>query len=494
MSSRRLAAAALTVLAMSVTTACGGSDDGSDASGAPSPAASQERLADQGPAPVGDRTGPAGQLTVANDPNLGPIITDASGFTLYRFTKDGPNPELSACDAACAKLWPPVPADGALAPAGVDDALLGAVTRGDGSRQLMFDGLPLYRYAKDAKPGQVAGEGVGKTWFASLPSDTVSSVQPGVDASGPSEEAPEGEAPPQEGEVGEEVLEALPGLSVVDDPELGEIVVDAKGRTLYRFVKDTDWPMTTACTGSCLDTWKRPRSWRRTTSRASTRNWSFPSIGLTGRSSRHSTAGRCTGSRAISSPVTSTVRARTASGSPSPPTAPWSRSSRCGGEEGFASGGGDDVTRDVPGINGRIRHRHQPLLGRAGHPHPNTTPPAPALPHMSHNTLDPGSARHALHEPNQRPRVAPGACGGGGLLDVLAGFVGFVNGVERVRTARLNKLWWDSKFTKDAPSVKRGPSAPASDRAPCSAAFCLSCLFRASAFCISSSCFRRPRL
>ncbi|GHH96413.1 SCO0930 family lipoprotein [Streptomyces capillispiralis] len=256
MSSRRLAAAALTVLAMSVTTACGGSDDGSDASGAPSPAASQERLADQGPAPVGDRTGPAGQLTVANDPNLGPIITDASGFTLYRFTKDGPNPELSACDAACAKLWPPVPADGALAPAGVDDALLGAVTRGDGSRQLMFDGLPLYRYAKDAKPGQVAGEGVGKTWFASLPSDTVSSVQPGVDASGPSEEAPEGEAPPQEGEVGEEVLEALPGLSVVDDPELGEIVVDAKGRTLYRFVKDTDWPMTTACTGSCLDTWK----------------------------------------------------------------------------------------------------------------------------------------------------------------------------------------------------------------------------------------------
>ncbi|MFJ4827294.1 hypothetical protein ACIP5L_28915 [Streptomyces bacillaris] len=49
---------------------------------------------------------------------------------------------------------------------------------------------------------------------------------------------------------------ALPGLSVAVDPELGEIVVDAKGRTLYRFTKDTAWPMTTACTGACLEKWK----------------------------------------------------------------------------------------------------------------------------------------------------------------------------------------------------------------------------------------------
>ncbi|MEU6058871.1 hypothetical protein [Streptomyces sp. NPDC047097] len=40
------------------------------------------------------------------------------------------------------------------------------------------------------------------------------------------------------------------------NPERREIVVDAKGRTLYRFTTDTDWPMTTACTGACLEMWK----------------------------------------------------------------------------------------------------------------------------------------------------------------------------------------------------------------------------------------------
>jgi predicted lipoprotein with Yx(FWY)xxD motif len=42
-------------------------------------------------------------------------------------------------------------------------------------------------------------------------------------------------------------------VSVVDDPELGEILVGPDGRTLYLFTADSG--TTTACTGGCADAW-----------------------------------------------------------------------------------------------------------------------------------------------------------------------------------------------------------------------------------------------
>ncbi|WP_405984792.1 SCO0930 family lipoprotein [Streptomyces sp. NBC_00872] len=247
---------ALTAAAIMLTAGCGGSEteDKSD-SAAPAAPVAQESLAGTPSDGADSRNGAAGQLTLANDPNLGAIVTDATGFTLYRFTKDGPNPTVSACEGDCAKLWPPVPADGATLPTGLDAALMGSVTRQDGSTQLTLAGLPLYRYAQDSKPGQTSGDGVGGTWFASLPEDKV----PGLDGVLGDSADPTGTGTdPGAGETGagDGAAAALPGLSVVDDPDLGEIVVDAKGRTLYRFTKDTDWPMTTACTGACLDKWK----------------------------------------------------------------------------------------------------------------------------------------------------------------------------------------------------------------------------------------------
>ena len=46
-----------------------------------------------------------------------------------------------------------------------------------------------------------------------------------------------------------------PGLSTRKDAKLGEIVVDKNGMTVYRFMKDSPWPMKTACTGACLEKW-----------------------------------------------------------------------------------------------------------------------------------------------------------------------------------------------------------------------------------------------
>ena len=38
------------------------------------------------------------------------------------------------------------------------------ITRADGARQWAFKGMPLYYFAKDAKPGDKNGDGAGGVW------------------------------------------------------------------------------------------------------------------------------------------------------------------------------------------------------------------------------------------------------------------------------------------------------------------------------------------
>ncbi|WP_328885552.1 SCO0930 family lipoprotein [Streptomyces sp. NBC_00316] len=177
----------------------------------------------------------AGQLAVWDSKKLGKVLTDSEGFTLYRFDKDTASPPKSNCEGDCAKVWPVVPAGNVMAAAGTDAALIGKVTRADGTQQLTIAGWPMYRYAKDTKPGDANGQGVGGTWFAAAPDGKKAAVN----ADGP---------------VGAEPVD-LAGLSVRKDPKLGDIVVDKRGMTVYRFKKDTAWPMKSACTGACLSKW-----------------------------------------------------------------------------------------------------------------------------------------------------------------------------------------------------------------------------------------------
>ncbi|MGR8007072.1 SCO0930 family lipoprotein [Streptomyces hypolithicus] len=177
----------------------------------------------------------AGQLAVWDSKKLGKVVTDSSGFTLYRFDKDTASPPKSNCDGDCAKAWPAVLAGDAKAPAGADASMMGEVTRADGSRQLTLGGWPMYRFAKDTKPGDAKGQGVGGTWFASAPDGKKAAPAPaGGDAKDPAD---------------------LAGMSVRKDAKLGDVVVDSNGMTVYRFKKDSAWPMKTACTGACLDKW-----------------------------------------------------------------------------------------------------------------------------------------------------------------------------------------------------------------------------------------------
>ncbi|MFI5863811.1 SCO0930 family lipoprotein [Streptomyces sp. NPDC051546] len=190
----------------------------------------------------------AGKLAVREIPQVGSVLTDAAGSTLYRFDKDTARPPRSNCEDACATLWPAVPADGAEAPPGTDAGLLGSVDRADGTRQLTIAGWPVYRYAEDTRPGEAKGEGVGGTWHA-LGADGGKAADAGKAGSG---KADSGQADAGKADAGKE---AAP-LSVVDDAKLGKLLVDGQGRTLYRFGKDSAWPMEFGCLAACLNTWK----------------------------------------------------------------------------------------------------------------------------------------------------------------------------------------------------------------------------------------------
>jgi predicted lipoprotein with Yx(FWY)xxD motif len=94
--------------------------------------------------------------------DLGEILVDPEGFTLYIFTADTEGE--STCYDACATLWPPIPADTPLSPE-LDQSIFGSTTRTDNMEQLTVNGMPLYLYTPDTSPGDVTGQGFNGVWF-----------------------------------------------------------------------------------------------------------------------------------------------------------------------------------------------------------------------------------------------------------------------------------------------------------------------------------------
>ncbi|MFI5934097.1 hypothetical protein [Actinoplanes sp. NPDC051494] len=100
---------------------------------------------------------------------LGSVVLDGQGFTLYRFDRDEADPPRSACVDDCAKRWPPVLAGESIKFQNLDPAVLGVVDRADGTRQVTVGGHALYRFADDAVPGQANGQGADDEWFVAGP-------------------------------------------------------------------------------------------------------------------------------------------------------------------------------------------------------------------------------------------------------------------------------------------------------------------------------------
>jgi predicted lipoprotein with Yx(FWY)xxD motif len=103
----------------------------------------------------------------ATSAEYGTILVDASGKTLYMLTADSST--SSVCKSSCVTLWPPLTTTaGAKAGSGVKGALLGTITRSDGSKQVTYNGHPLYTFSGDSSAGQTNGEKIasfGGIWY-----------------------------------------------------------------------------------------------------------------------------------------------------------------------------------------------------------------------------------------------------------------------------------------------------------------------------------------
>jgi predicted lipoprotein with Yx(FWY)xxD motif len=102
--------------------------------------------------------------TMSRQTPLGDILVAPSGMTLYTYAKDTNGESASACTGRCISIWPPL-----VAPTGAKAEgkySLVNVTSAKGTKEKMwaYNGMPLYLYSKDAKPGDTTGNGFLGAW------------------------------------------------------------------------------------------------------------------------------------------------------------------------------------------------------------------------------------------------------------------------------------------------------------------------------------------
>ena len=169
---KRLMIALAAVVAVLALAACGGAGgDSSDSS-----AATQ----------AGDDTA---TVSVKELGDSGRVLVDSAGKALYAADEEADSSVV--CTGACTSFWIPATIDGG-APSGNSlPGELGVVERGDGTRQVTFDGERLYTFVED-EPGEVTGDGFSDafdgqqfTWHVVSVGDAPGSNQDGGTTRGP---------------------------------------------------------------------------------------------------------------------------------------------------------------------------------------------------------------------------------------------------------------------------------------------------------------------
>jgi len=122
--------------------------------------------------PAAASSAPGTMFSTAKVGNLGTVLVDGSGRTVYMLTADGRSNAPCTDDSGCTKVWPDLPLpDGvtsATAGAGVQASLL-ATMPANGETYPTYHGWLLYEFAGDSAAGQANGEGIhsfGGTWYA----------------------------------------------------------------------------------------------------------------------------------------------------------------------------------------------------------------------------------------------------------------------------------------------------------------------------------------
>jgi predicted lipoprotein with Yx(FWY)xxD motif len=82
-------------------------------------------------------------------------------MTLYTSSGDT-TPGTSSCTGQCATIWPPLAVTGSPTyAAGLTSSKFTTISRPDGTKQLAYNGKPLYGFQSDSAPGDTSGQGVG---------------------------------------------------------------------------------------------------------------------------------------------------------------------------------------------------------------------------------------------------------------------------------------------------------------------------------------------
>ncbi|MDN4611580.1 COG4315 family predicted lipoprotein [Arthrobacter burdickii] len=135
-----------------------------EASGAASGEATPEASA---PAAAGPTT-----LGVATS-DLGEIVVDAKGMTVYYFTKDVADSGVSACTDDCLVAWPPVISASETPEVEGVTGEVGTIETPEGELQMTINGMPIYYFNKDLAAGDVNGQAVGDVWYVVAPDGTM---------------------------------------------------------------------------------------------------------------------------------------------------------------------------------------------------------------------------------------------------------------------------------------------------------------------------------
>ena len=86
--------------------------------------------------------------------SLGTVVVDSKGMTLYFFTKDAKGTKTSACTGDCLVAWPIATTTNATPTVDGVTGKVGTIESPDGAKQLTLNGMPLYYFAQDTKPGR----------------------------------------------------------------------------------------------------------------------------------------------------------------------------------------------------------------------------------------------------------------------------------------------------------------------------------------------------
>jgi len=122
--------------------------------------------------PEGKIVGQDATINVVTDPKYGKILVDGKGMTLYMFSKD--TADKSNCADKCLAAWPPLLTLGnPKLGDGVDKSMIGSTALADGTMIVTYNHMPLYTFAKDTKPGDLTGVGVGTVWYLVSPDGKV---------------------------------------------------------------------------------------------------------------------------------------------------------------------------------------------------------------------------------------------------------------------------------------------------------------------------------